>query len=139
MLEAVEAGQRSPFFKYMSTIFFFVKTKFFERFCYHNNISVGFYWILTYIWSISLCKISKLQESEMRPTGWTLSYSTLELLGSLPWLCIYLIGDHVNKWSPIIKTSFHSDIFVFNSSPKFFCRGASFKNSSKANVLCQSA
>ena len=31
-LEAVEAGQKSPFFKYLSIIFFFVKTKFFERF-----------------------------------------------------------------------------------------------------------
>ena len=25
--------------------------------------------------SISLCKITQLQESEMRPTGWTLSYA----------------------------------------------------------------
>ena len=31
--------------------------------------------IFTFIWSISLCKISQLQESEMRPTGWTFSYS----------------------------------------------------------------
>jgi hypothetical protein len=27
-LEAVEAGQKSPFFKYMSTIFFLIKLKF---------------------------------------------------------------------------------------------------------------
>ena len=73
-LEAVEAGQKSPFFKCMSTIFFFGKTKFFERFLYHDTIPVIFYWILTYIWSISLCKITQLQESEMWPTGWTLSY-----------------------------------------------------------------
>ena len=34
-VEAVEDGQKSPFspfFKYLSIIFFFVKTKFFERF-----------------------------------------------------------------------------------------------------------
>ena len=31
-LEAVKAGQKWPFFKYMSTILFFGKTKFFERF-----------------------------------------------------------------------------------------------------------
>ena len=73
-LEAVEAGKKSPFFKCMSTIFFFCNTKFFERFFYQNTISVRFYWILTYIWSISLCKITQLQESEMWPTGWTLSY-----------------------------------------------------------------
>ena len=73
-LEAVEAKQKSPFFKYMSTTFFFGKTKLFERFFYHNTLPVGFYLILTYIWSISLCKISQLQESEMRPTGWTFSY-----------------------------------------------------------------
>ena len=72
-LEAVQAGQKSPLFKYMSTIFFFGKTKFFESFFYHNILPVGFYFILTYIWSISLCKISKLQDSEMRPTGWALS------------------------------------------------------------------
>ena len=59
----------------MSTICFFGKTKFVERFFYHNTIPVRFYWILTYIWSISLCKITQLQESEMWPTGWTLSYS----------------------------------------------------------------
>ena len=29
---------------------------------------------MTYIRSISLCKTIQLQESEMRPTGWTLSY-----------------------------------------------------------------
>ena len=29
---------------------------------------------MTYIWSISLRKITQLQESEMRPTGWALSY-----------------------------------------------------------------
>ena len=71
-LEAAEAGQKLQFFKYMSTIFLFGKTKFFEIFFHHNTIPVGFYWILTYIWSISLCKIAQLQESEMRPTGWTL-------------------------------------------------------------------
>ena len=58
----------------MSTIFFFGKTYFFEIFFYHNTIP-RFYWILTYIWSISLCKITQLQDSEMRPTGWTLPYS----------------------------------------------------------------
>ena len=62
-LEAVEAGQKSQFFKYMSTIFFFGKTNLFERLFYHNPIPVRFYWILTYIWSISLCKITQLQES----------------------------------------------------------------------------
>ena len=41
------------------------------------TLPVGFYLILTYIGSISLCKISQLQESEMRPTGWTLSYICL--------------------------------------------------------------
>jgi hypothetical protein len=76
-LEAVEAGQKSPFLKYMSTIFFFGKTKFVESFFYHNTLPVGFYLILTYIWSISLCKISQLQESEMWPTGWILSYTLL--------------------------------------------------------------
>ena len=30
-LEAVEAGGKSPFFKYMSTIFFFGKTNFFLK------------------------------------------------------------------------------------------------------------
>ena len=73
-LKAIEAGQKPPFFKYMYTIFFFGKTKFFESFFYYNTLPFGFYLILTYIWSISLCKISQLQESEMRPTGWTLSY-----------------------------------------------------------------
>ena len=48
-LEAVEVGGKSPFFKYLSV--------------------VGFYWILTYIWYILLCKIAQLQESEMRLTG----------------------------------------------------------------------
>ena len=41
-LEAVEDGQKSPCFKYLSIIFFFVKTKFFERFFYHNTTPVGF-------------------------------------------------------------------------------------------------
>ena len=27
-----------------------------------------------YMWYIALCKINQNQESEMRPTGWTLSY-----------------------------------------------------------------
>ena len=80
-LEVIETGQKSPFFKYMSTIFFFGKTKLFKSFFYHNTLPVGFCLILTYIWSISLCKISQLQESEMRPTGWTLSY-TDALFGS---------------------------------------------------------
>ena len=31
-VEAVEDGLKSPFFKYLSIIYFFVKTKFFERF-----------------------------------------------------------------------------------------------------------
>ena len=31
-VEAVEDRQKSPFFKYLSIIFFFVKTKFFEGF-----------------------------------------------------------------------------------------------------------
>ena len=48
--------------------------KFFESFFYYSTLPIGFYLILTYIWSISLCKISQLQESEMRPTAWTLSY-----------------------------------------------------------------
>ena len=61
----------------MSTIFFFGKTKLFERFFYRNTIPVWFYRIFTYIWSISLCKFTQLQESEMRPTGWTLSYFQL--------------------------------------------------------------
>ena len=55
-LEAVEAGQKSPFFKYMSTIFFFGKIYFFESFSWLNTLPVGFYLIWTYIWSISLCK-----------------------------------------------------------------------------------
>ena len=79
-LEAVEARQKLPFFKYMSTIFFFGKTKFFESFFYHNTLPFEFYMILTYIWSIPLCKISQLQDSEMRPTGWTLSYRTITVL-----------------------------------------------------------
>ena len=73
-LEAVEAGQKLTIFKYMSTIILFGKTKFFERFFRNNTIPVEFIWILTYIWSISLCKITQLQESEMRLTGWTVSY-----------------------------------------------------------------
>ena len=77
-LQAVRAWQKSPFFKYMSTIICFGKTKFFERFFYHNTIPIGFYWILTYIWFISLCKITQLPESEMRPTGWTLSFMTID-------------------------------------------------------------
>ena len=64
----------------MSTIFFFGKTKFFEKFFYHNTIPIGFYWIWTYIWSISLCKLTHLQESEMRPAGWTLSYVKWQIL-----------------------------------------------------------
>ena len=53
-LEAAEVGQKSPFFKYMSTIFLFGKTKFFEKFFHHDTIPIEFYWILTYIYSISL-------------------------------------------------------------------------------------
>ena len=41
----------------------------------YNTLPFGFIWIWTYIWSISLCQISQLQESETRPTCWTLSYS----------------------------------------------------------------
>ena len=37
---------------------------------------------LTYIWSIAIYKITLLQESEMRPTGWTLSY-IIKLLDNL--------------------------------------------------------
>ena len=74
MPEAVEAGRKSPFFKFMSIFFLFWQNIIFERFFYHNTIPVRFYLILTYIWSISLCKITQLQESEMRPTGWTLSF-----------------------------------------------------------------
>ena len=33
-----------------------------------------FIWILIKIWFIPLCKITQLQESKMRLTGWTLSY-----------------------------------------------------------------
>ena len=32
---------------------------------------IFFFYFFTYIWSFSLCKITQLQESEMRPTGWT--------------------------------------------------------------------
>ena len=42
-LETVEAGQKSLFFKYMKTIFFFCRTYFFERFLYHSTIPVGLY------------------------------------------------------------------------------------------------
>ena len=60
----------------MGKAIFFVKGSLliFERFFYHSTIPVGLYQIFAYIWSISLCKFTKLQESEMGPTGWTLSY-----------------------------------------------------------------
>ena len=54
--------------------FSFCQNIIFERFFYHNTIPVGFYCIFTYILHISLCKTTQLQESEMKPTGWTLSY-----------------------------------------------------------------
>ena len=84
-LEAVEAGQKSQFFKY-------------------NTQTVGFYLILTYIWYISLCKILQLQESEMRPTGWTLSYPIVRksLLSVSIYRQIYFIlfkrKYHHRKW-----------------------------------------
>ena len=65
--------------------FLFSKTKFFYRLFYHNTIPVGFYWISTYICSISLCKIAQLQESEMRSTGWTLSYSRYDFSATRSW------------------------------------------------------
>ena len=89
-VKALEAGQKSPFFKYMSTIFLFGRTKFVERFFYHNPIPVRFYWILTYIWSISLCKITQLQESYMRPTGWTLSYQYTSKISEHLWIALIL-------------------------------------------------
>ena len=58
----------------MSTIFIFGKTLILERFFYHTTIPVGFDQIVTYIWFISECKFTHLQESEMNPTGWTLLY-----------------------------------------------------------------
>ena len=73
----MEAGQKIAVFQIIVNYFLVCQNKFFQRFFYHNTIPVGFYWILTYIWSISLCKIAQLQESEMRQTGWTLSYPKL--------------------------------------------------------------
>ena len=42
-LKAIEAGEKTPFFKYISTIFFFVHNLFFEILFYHNTIPVGNY------------------------------------------------------------------------------------------------
>ena len=52
------------------------------------------FWIWTKIWYILLCKITQLQESEVRPTGWTLSSGILGLflLGlCLPAMVPYLV------------------------------------------------
>ena len=68
--KGVKLGVKSPYW----TILFERK-----KILLFNRITVGFIWIWTYIWSISLCKITQLQESEVRPTGRTLPYSLLEI------------------------------------------------------------
>ena len=54
-----------------------------QKFLLYITISVLFIWIWTYIWSVSLCKITQLQESEMRRTGWTPSLVTVSLQDQL--------------------------------------------------------
>ena len=65
----------------------------FERSFYYNTKPVGFYWIITYMWSISLCQIAQLQESEMRPTSWTLSWEHFQVSHCTTFLHFYHLGQ----------------------------------------------
>ena len=73
MLEAVEVWG-NHLFKYLPIIIFFGKTYLKKKTLAIQHYTCCFIWILTCIWSIALCKITLLQESEMRPTDWTPSF-----------------------------------------------------------------
>ena len=74
MLEAVEAGQKIAIFQIHVNYFLFWQNLIFWKILLPQHYTCWIVLVFTYIWSISLFKIAQLQESEMRPTGWTLSY-----------------------------------------------------------------
>ena len=73
-LERFEVGVKITVFLY----FFYKRFSFWEniifnRFFPYKTKPVGFIWIWTKIRSFLLCKITQLEEIEMKLTGWTLS------------------------------------------------------------------
>ena len=79
-----------------------------QKILQHTPVPAGFNWMLTNILYIFFCKRTLIQETKIRPTGWTLSYPAESLVTIV---FIQLLDYHVSLKVEVICLMADVDFF----------------------------